>query len=62
MPWHLQTIEKSGLLKTWESHLSLVWVMELSTIPTCLGKSKVFSNIIFQFFNVLKILKTGENW
>ena len=61
MPWHLQTIEKSGLLKTWESHLSLVWVMELPTISTCLGKSKVFSNI-FQFFNVLKILKTGENW
>ena len=37
------TIQKSGPLKTWESHLSLVLVSELSIIPTCFGKGKVFS-------------------
>ena len=37
------TIQKSGRLKTWESHLSLVLVAELSIIPTCFGKGKVFS-------------------
>ena len=30
------------LLKTRESHFSLVWVMEFSIIPSCLGKVKVF--------------------
>ena len=29
IPWHLHTIQKSGLLKSGESNFSLVWVMEL---------------------------------
>ena len=42
-------IQKSGLLKTWKSHFSLVWVMEFTIISPCLGKGKRFyenSNLI----------------
>ena len=42
IPWYLHTIIKSGALKTWESHFSLVWVLELSIITTCFRKGKVF--------------------
>ena len=38
---HLHTIQKSGLLKTWQSHFSLVWVMEFSIISSFLGKDKI---------------------
>ena len=36
----LHTIQKSGPLKTWESHFSNVWVIELTIISTCFGKGK----------------------
>ena len=36
IPWHLHAIQKSCPLKTWESHFSIVWVMEL------LVKAKIF--------------------
>ena len=42
-------IQKSGLLKTWKSHFSLVWIMEFTIISPCLGKGKRFyenSNLI----------------
>ena len=42
IPWHLHTIQKSDLLKTWESQFS-VWVIEFTIISTCFGKGKVFS-------------------
>ena len=38
--------KKSALLKTTESHYSLVWVMEISIISSCLGKVKVFPIIL----------------
>ena len=40
---HLYATQNSGPLKTWESHFSLVWVMELSIKLTCFDKGKVFS-------------------
>ena len=36
IPWHLHTIQKSGLLKIWESHFSLVFIMEFSIISLLL--------------------------
>ena len=45
MPWHLHIIQKSGLLRTWESHFALVSVMNFSIISPCLdSKGKVFSD------------------
>ena len=46
IPWHLPNTQKSVLLKTKESHFSLVWVMEFSIISSCLGKVKVFPIIL----------------
>ena len=43
---HLPTMKKSALLKTRESHFSLVWVMECSIVSSCLGKDKVFPIIL----------------
>ena len=43
IPWHVHTIQKSTLVKTMESHFSLLWVMELYS---CLGKIKVFLIIL----------------
>ena len=34
---HLHIIQKSPLVKTRESHFSLVWLMECSTTSPCLG-------------------------
>ena len=48
-PLHLHTIQKSGVLKTWLSHFSLVWVMEFSIISSFLGKGKV---VFFYLFNL----------
>ena len=41
-PWHLHIIQLSPILKTRESHFSLVWVLEFKIISSCLGKVKVF--------------------
>ena len=43
MLWQLHTIQKSGPLKTWESHIPNVWVTELTIMSTRFGKGKVFS-------------------
>ena len=61
IPWHLHTMQKSALLKTRESHFSLVWVIEFSIISPCLGKGKVFPIILILItpFNVC--MKT-VNW
>ena len=42
---HLHAIQNLGLLKTMESHISHVWVMEfISFISPSLGKVKAFSD------------------
>ena len=41
MPWHLDTIQNSGLLKTRESNFFLVWVMDFSIASPCLDKVKI---------------------
>ena len=42
---HLHAIQNLGLLKTMESHISHVWVMEfISIISPSLGKVKAFSD------------------
>ena len=38
--WHLHIIQKSPLLKTRESHFSVVWLMECSITSPCLGYVK----------------------
>ena len=43
---HLHTIQKWALIKTRDSHFSLVSIMEFSIISSCFGKVKVFMIIL----------------
>ena len=45
IPWNINIIQKSALLKTRESHFFVVWVI-LSIISLCLGKVNVFPIIL----------------
>ena len=63
--WHVHTIQKSALLKTRKSHFPLVvWVMEFSIIPSCLGKVKQLKlkfNVCMKMVNEFYVFITGLN-